>query len=214
MHKGIQVLIADDHKLLLNSFAAVLNSFTYVQSVDTCSNLSELRNALDKQIPDVVFLDLNLPPNNGLDICAELRKQYKNLCIIILTSYTEHARVKAAEQNGANAYFIKSVEIEAVDQYLRDWIGGKAPAFVTKGIDMVAEQAPEYKRNDFAAASPLTPREKEIAGLIVSGKEHAEITQLLNISYDTYKTHRSNILQKLGLKNVAELVSYSYKNSH
>lgn len=212
MLPGIHILIADDHKVLLKSFSMVLAGFGYVKSVSTCSNYSELTDAFAKQVPDVIFLDLNLPPNNGLEICSELRRKYKSLCIIILTSYTEHARVHAAKMNGANAYFIKSVEIEVIDQYLTDWLTGKQRDFVTEGVDSVAEPLAEYRRDPFTSTVLLTPREKEIAKLIVSGKEHAEITQALAISYDTYKTHRTNILQKLGLKNVAELVSFTYQN--
>lgn len=212
MSEAIHILIADDHKVLLKSLSTVLASFPYVKSVSTCSNYNELTDAFKLQVPDVIFLDLNLPPNNGLEICSELRRKYKTLCIIILTSYTEHARIHAAKRNGANAYFIKSVDIEVIDQYLMDWIAGKQGNFVTEGVDSVAEPLPEYKRDPFASTVLLTPREKEIANLIVSGKDHAEITQALGISYDTYKTHRTNILQKLGLKNVAELVSYTYQN--
>lgn len=211
MYSTLNILIADDHKILLKSLSTVLSGFPYVKSVRTCSNYADLMREFAAEVPDVLFLDLNLPPNNGLEICAELRKKHSSLCIIILTSYTEQERVKAAKRNGANAYFIKSVDMDVVDQYLQNYIQGKENGYTTEGVNPIAEPLPEYKTDRFGSNELLTPREKEIAALLVLGKEHPEVTNLLGISYDTYKTHRSNILHKLGLKNVAELVQYSFQ---
>lgn len=211
MKREINVLIADDHKLLLQSMASVLEGFDYVRKVVTCVNYTELSNSLSQQVPDVIFLDINMPPNDGLNICKEIKQQYPNLYVIILTSHTEQARINAAQLSGADAYFIKSVEIEAIDRHLRNFINGAAPTFVTEGFSYVAEEQATYY-TQLLNNDVLTPREKQIAELLVQGKHHSHITGTLNISYDTFKTHRSNILGKLGFKSVPELISALYLN--
>jgi DNA-binding NarL/FixJ family response regulator len=206
MTREINVLIADDHKLLLQSMASVLAGFEYVASVKTCTNLAELSQSLQQQIPQVLFLDINLPPDDGLSICREIKLKYPSIYVIILTSHTEQARINSAQLNGANAYFIKSVDIEAIDGHLRNYLNGTAPAFVTEGFSQVAEEQATYY-TQLLNNNILTPREKQIAELLVQGKHHSYITSTLNISYDTFKTHRSNVLSKLGFKSVPELIS-------
>ena len=98
MERVLDVVIADDHKLLLQSFASVLQSFEYVHAVTMCSNYDELKQALSINEAQVLFLDLHFPPNDGLSICKELRAVYPNLYIIILTSYTERLRIDAARR--------------------------------------------------------------------------------------------------------------------
>lgn len=212
MNSAMNVLIADDHKLLLQSFSAVLAGFSYVKEVRTCLSYQGLEKALEQQVPDVLFLDINLPPNNGLAICKDVRKQYPYIHIIILTSHTEQARIKEAQNNGANAYFIKSVDIDVVDRHLRKLMAGGPMAFVIEGLGDVVEEQQAYYTN-VLNHEQLTPREKQIAELLVQGKDHSYIARVLNISYDTFKTHRTNILGKLGYKSVPELISSVYRNN-
>ena len=209
MKTEISILIADDHKLLLQSLAAVLGEFSYVKSVETCSSYQQIQEQFKEGVPDVIFLDINLPPHDGLAICRELRDKYPDLYIIILTSYSEQGRINVAKQNGANAYFNKAVEIEALDLHLQNFIKGNAPAFAMEGFSHVEEERAHYYTNVLGNPQ-LTPREKQIAELLVLGKGHQDVTKSLNISYDTFKTHRTNILHKLGCKSVAELITSAY----
>lgn len=209
MKTEISILIADDHKLLLQSLAAVLAEFSYVKSVQTCSTYQQIQEKFKVGVPDVVFLDINLPPDDGLVICKELKDRYPDLYIIILTSYTEQGRINVAKQNGANAYFNKAVEIDALDMHLQNFLKGNAPTFVMEGFSHVEEERAHYYTNVLNNPQ-LTPREKQIAELLVLGKSHHDVINSLNISYDTFKTHRSNILHKLGCKSVAELITSAY----
>jgi DNA-binding NarL/FixJ family response regulator len=212
MRKGLRIVVVDDHKILLGSFAAVLSEMAIVDKVDTCSTYGELVIQLRKAAPDVLFLDLNIPPYNGLTICNEIRKRLPDLCIVILTSYEGELMVQEAIKNGANAYFAKPVDVEVIERFLNTFYTGSLSGFVVEVPQQHKKTNRHFGTDVFTLNNKLTTREREIFGLLASGLDHTAITKKLSISYDTFKTHRSNILQKLELKSTVELVQYAMAN--
>lgn len=212
MRKGLRIVVVDDHKILLGSFAAVLNELDVVDKVETCSTYNELLVQIKKAIPDILFLDLNIPPYSGFAICNEMRKRLPDLCIVILTSYEGEQMVQEAIKNGANAYFAKSVDVEVIERFLNSYYTGNLSSFVVEVPQQQKKVNGHFGTDVFTLNNKLTTREREIFGLLASGLHHHAITNKLAISYDTFKTHRSNILQKLELKNTVELVQYAMAN--
>jgi two-component system nitrate/nitrite response regulator NarL len=209
----VKILVVDDHKLLLHGFAAALRALRYVERVDVCSNYEELKKQLKIQTPDLIFLDLNLPPYSGLSICQEIRQVYKDVFVAILTSYDDNFLVQEARKNGADAYFLKSVDIEVIEKFLADYHHGLINDFVIHIPSRPEKPGPSFDRDPFALVSALSKREVEVLKRIVKGMDHDEIMVELNICYDTFKSHRTHAMQKLKLKNVAELVQFALKNN-
>jgi len=212
MRKGIRVAVTDDHKILLGSLAAVLGQLVFIDSVETCSTYGELQQLMRKMPPDVLFLDLNMRPYNGLVICSEMRKRYPQLCIVILTSYDEQLMILEAEKSGANAYFAKSVDVEVIERFLQNYYNGVLQDFVVEVPGLKPKFKSSFPTDPFILNNKLTAREKEIFGMLAVGMNHKEVIGKLDISYDTFKTHRTNILQKLELKSTIELVQYAMIN--
>ena len=211
MAKGIRIVLVDDHKILLHGLAELLGSLPFVNQVDTCANYTELQQLLRVYVPDVLFLDLNIPPHSGIDICADIRKRFPEVSVAILTSYDDIVLMREVKRLGAKAYFLKSVDIDVIEKFLSDCASGNLQEFVCAGLSRKTNVV--FEADNFAIIEKLTVREKEICNMLVRGMSKEEIMKQLNIGYDTFKTHRHNALQKLNLKNIAELVQFAVRNN-
>lgn len=208
MSPPLRILAVDDHQLFLDGLADCLRCVPEAGEVRTCNNTNDLNNIFRQWTPDIVFLDLNLDGDDGFNICRELRAINRKLYIAILTQYDQQKFIEKARAAGANAYFLKNIDACTLARFLKALSAGKAPDFQAPAPGV--EAAGGIFRNDnFEISEKLTRREKEIMQLLVKGCSNEEIGQALRISYDTLKSHRSNILKKLHVKSVAELILLS-----
>jgi DNA-binding NarL/FixJ family response regulator len=211
MKTSLKILAVDDHLLFLKGIAECLNDLPFVARIDTCTDYASMKRYFQKSAPDVVFLDLNLPNYDGFNICRDIKKQYPDVFIAILTHYDSGKFIEKAQECGAGAYFIKNTDPEIIARFLEDLANGRITGFYFH-VETTGVRGSVFNQDDFNLISSLSRREMEVLKLIVKGQEHEEIGKQLNISYETIKTHRSNVLQKLKLKNVAELVRFAVKN--
>jgi DNA-binding NarL/FixJ family response regulator len=207
-----RILVADDHEVVRRGFRALLETRSDWQ---VCGEAVTGREAVEKAVqskPDVVVMDISMPELNGLEATRQIVKTAPQTQVLILTMHDSEELVKEVLTAGARGYVLKSdagrdlvAAVEAVRRR-KPFFSSRVSEIVLDGYLNKDPDAPEPKR------SRLTPREREIVQLLAEGKSNKEIAVALNISVKTAETHRANIMNKLGLHSVTELVRYAVRN--
>jgi DNA-binding NarL/FixJ family response regulator len=211
----LRILIADDHELVRRGLAALLQSH---EGWEVCAEAKDGREAVDKakQLkPDVVILDVGMPNLNGLAATRQLMQQDAELKVIVLTITDSDQVIREALDAGARGFVLKSDAardlVTAVEAVQRNRM-----FFTPRVNDMVLAGFLDRRENGSTGESPklpkLTPREREVIQLLAEGKSSKEVANLLNLSTKTAETHRSNIMRKLGIHSIRDLVVYAVKN--
>jgi two-component system invasion response regulator UvrY len=201
----ITILIADDHKLIRETWSFILNSDPRFQVVSQCSNGEEAVAESQKLRPKVALLDINMTPVSGLEATQQIRKYSPATKIIGVSMHSQPAYVKKLLKLGAHGYVTKnSPQNEMFEAIVEVNKGGRYICSEVKTI--LSEQAFDEEAN--SGINSLSNRELEIIKYIKDGLSSKEISTELNISLKTVEVHRHNILKKLNLKNSAALVNY------
>jgi DNA-binding NarL/FixJ family response regulator len=201
----ITILIADDHKLIRETWSFILNSDPRFQVISQCSNGEEAIAEAQRLRPKVVLLDINMSPVSGLEATQQIRKFSPASKIIGVSMHSQPAYVKKLLKLGAHGYVTKnSPQNEMFEAITEVQKGGRYICSEVKTI--LSEQAFDEESN--AGINSLSNRELEIIKYIKDGLSSKEISTELNISLKTVEVHRHNILKKLNLKNSAALVNF------
>jgi DNA-binding NarL/FixJ family response regulator len=206
---NIKVGITDDHLLVINGLKAMLDKFEHISVIFSENNGEALLKRLKTEQPDVLFLDIQMPGFNGIDLCKQVTKDYPNVKVIALTNFEESHYIKQMMRNGAQGYLLKNTDqntlIEAIEVVF------KGQQYIDKYMQnaLLNEMISGKKRSINEVF--LTKRELEILELIAKENTNQEIADKLFISLRTVQTHRLNITQKLDAKNTAALVKEAYK---
>jgi len=210
-----RILVADDHEVVRKGLVALLQAQPDWQ---VCGEASEGRQAVDKTLelkPDVVILDIGMPNLNGLEATRQILRTNPQARVLILTLHDSDQVVREVLNAGARGFLLKSDAardlVAAVDALRHD-----KTYFTSKVASMVLEG---FLKADTPGAIPtpgrnrLTPREREIVQLLAEGKSTKEVAVDLGLSVKTAETHRSNIMRKLQLHSVSDLVLYAVRNN-
>ncbi len=211
----LRILIADDHELVRRGLVALLQSH---EGWEICAEAKDGREAVEKSRqlkPDVVILDVGMPNLNGLAATRQLMQLDSELKVIVLTITDSDQVIREALDAGARGFVLKSDAardlVTAVEAVQRNRM-----FFTPRVNDMVLAGFLDRRENGTAVESPklpkLTPREREVIQLLAEGKSSKEVASLLNLSTKTAETHRSNIMRKLGIHSIRDLVVYAVKN--
>jgi DNA-binding NarL/FixJ family response regulator len=206
---NIKVGITDDHLLVINGLRAMLEKFDHISVIFSENSGDALLKRLKIEQPDVLFLDIQMPGSNGIDLCKQVTKDYPDIKVIALTNFEESHYIKQMMRNGAQGYLLKNTDqntlIEAIETVY------KGQQYIDKYMQnaLLNEMISGKKRN--ISEVFLTKRELEILELIAKEHTNQEIADKLFISLRTVQTHRLNITQKLDAKNTAALVKEAYK---
>lgn len=211
---AMQILVADDHDIVRRGLKQLLNSRP---GWEVCAEASTGREAvtLAEQLkPKVVVMDISMPELNGLEAARKILKILPKTEIVILTLHFSDQLVREILASGARGYIMKSdadrdlvAAVEAVSNH-RSYFTARAADMVLNGFN-AGSHAPDPGT---VLRNRLTPREREIVQLLAEGKSSKEVAVSLNISVKTAETHRANIMRKLELHSVSELVRYAVKN--
>lgn len=207
----ITIGIVDDHGIVLQGVSNMFAPKKEFSVRFAINNLTEAGKALEEEQPQVLFLDINIKGDDGLDALKIYKKKYPAMKVIMLTSFEETALVKTAIRNGADGYLLKDATeqdfLAAIDTVL------KGEQYIQKSMqDLMLKEAMGQKK-DNSYIPKLTRREKEILQLIIDEKTTQEIADTLFLSVSTVETHRMNLISKLGVKNVAGLVKLTLERS-
>ena len=203
----ITLLIADDHKLIRETWAYILNNDPRFQVIATSGDAEEAIELAKTKNPDVILMDINMTPVSGLEATITIRKTMPDAKIIAVSMHSQPAYAKKMLQVGASGYVTKnSSKEEMINAILEVFEGRK---YVCEEIrNILSEQLLEEPPNPGPNINTLTEREIHIVNLIKEGKTSKEIATVLEISLKTVEVHRHNILKKLKLKNTASLVNF------
>jgi two-component system, NarL family, response regulator LiaR len=205
--KPISVLVVDDHAMVRRGLAAFLKAKPDLALVGEASNGGEAITLCEHLGPDVVLMDLMMPGMSGAEATRVIRTRWPQIKVIALTSFGEKELVREALAAGALSYLLKNVSAEDLAEAIRAACGGRST--------LAAEAVQALVQPDASAAAPgepLTPREREVLGLMVKGMTNPEIADQLVVSRATAKAHVSNVLAKLGASNRAEAVALALQN--
>lgn len=204
----INLAITDDHPVVLEGISNLLKSEAEINFVQSFSNFSDLLEGLTAEIA-VLLLDINLPDGNGIDACKILKSKFPKLKIIALTSYEESIFIKQMLKNGADGYLLKNTDKHELICAIKSVM--KNERFLPEKIKEILLNESLGSKNTPYFIPKLTSREKEI--LLLTSKEltTVEIAEKLFISTKTVESHKSNLFQKLGVKNSAGLVRVAFE---
>jgi two-component system, NarL family, response regulator NreC len=205
-HELPRLLLADDHAMLRDGLRAILND----EGFEVVAEASDGREAvkLGQSIgADVAILDISMPLLNGIDAAREILKSSPKTKIIILTMYTDDRYVLASLRAGIAGFVLKSKAASSLVQAIQAVCKGEV--YLSSGVSKAVVDA--YLAKDDTPADPLSVREREVLQLIAEGQNTKEIGSVLGISAKTAESHRTNIMQKLHIHEVAGLVRYAVR---
>ena len=166
----------------------------------------ELPSILRENPCDMLILDLSMPRMNGLQILSNLKEEFPELRVLILTMHKEKEFFRRAVSRGVHGYILKDDMLESVHQAIGEIRAGRK----SYSAELTSHIADDYMRvRDGLATSLLTPRETQVLKLIASGKTNREIASDLDIGVRTVETHRKNIMDKLDIRNASGLTRYA-----
>ena len=208
----INLILADDHHLIIDGITKLLEDESDINIVASCSNGKEVLEILPEISVDVLLLDLDMPIMNGLQCAETVKKKYPEVKIAILTMHQEKALIKKFIEFGVNGYFLKTIQKDELVHAIRTIASGVDyfPSDVTKALLQKQSIIPDVTQSPLL--KELTTREIEIITLVAQGYSNTEIGKKLFISHRTVDTHRTNIMRKLDLHNVAEIVRFAFQN--
>jgi DNA-binding NarL/FixJ family response regulator len=215
MPAPVRVILADDHRLFLEGLTELIGKMPDIQIIATAANGAEVMQKLQETPADLAVLDIHMPVADGITTTRLIREKYPHMRVLVLTMSDEPATMRAVLAAGASGYVLKTVEREELEKAIRQVVAGQT--YFTEEItaELAGSKADDHRpvtgSDGFAEADGLSEREKEIAILVAKGFNSQEIARQLFISTATVDTHRRNLTQKLGLKNVAGLVRYALK---
>jgi len=211
----LRILIADDHEVVRRGLCTLLQTR---EGWEVCGEAKDGREAVEKakQVrPDVVILDVGMPNLNGLAATRQLLQQNPQQKVIVLTITDSDHVIREALDAGARGFVLKSDAardlISAVEalQHNRMFFTPRVNDMVLAGF---LDKGHDGSNGEFPKLPTLTPREREVIQLLAEGKSSKEVACLLNLSTKTAETHRSNIMRKLDIHSIRDLVVYAVKN--
>jgi DNA-binding NarL/FixJ family response regulator len=188
---------------VIEGIRSLLQNEKNIEWMGHAMNADSCLSFLNRQQPDVILMDINLPGTNGIELCKEVKSKYPSVFIIGLSTFNQQSFIQKMMDNGASGYVLKNVTQEELVMALET---------VVKGKIYLSDEAAITLRNKVNDQIPiLTRRELEVLELIANGMTNNEIAEKLFISVTTVDTHRKNLLSKLEAKNVASMIKIATK---
>ncbi|OQX72312.1 MAG: hypothetical protein B6D61_14115 [Bacteroidetes bacterium 4484_249] len=208
----IKVLITDDHQIIIDGLKSLLEDKEQIEVIAEASNGKEALDILNLLQVDVVLMDIDMPVMNGIEATKQIKAEYPETKVIILSMYKESGLIKTLIQIGADGYLLKnSDKDELVDAITRVASGQQyfSPDVTMSLLNKTSEKQSQFQPDK--RVSELTQREIEILKLITEGLSNKEIGDKLFISHRTVDSHRTNLMKKIGVNNIAGLIRFAIK---
>jgi len=213
----IRVLLVDDHRIFRDGVISLFDDEKEIEIVDVASNGKEALEKLKFIKADVILLDLSLNGISGIEVLKIINENYSDNNVLILSMHTEEEFVFKAISSGAKGYLPKeNTNKQELMNAIR--LVSRGEEYYSDSIEKIMQKyflnkAKHFNDENNVDYNLLTKREKEILKLIVEGLSNSEIADKLFVNIRTVETHKTNIIKKLKLKNVIELVKYAIKNN-
>ena len=208
-----RVLIADDHEVVRRGIRGLLDD---EPGIEVCGEAVDGRDAVRKAaqlVPDVLIIDIGMPELNGLEAIRQIKQSQPGIAVLVITLHDSEQVVHDVLAAGALGYVLKSDAGTRLVAAVRTLIEGGA--FLTPKVESVVLAGylrGERQASDGSQSALLTAREREVVQLLAEGKCNKEVAGALGVSVHTAETHRANVMRKLDLHSIGELVRYAIRN--
>ena len=192
----IKVLLVDDHTVVLKGLAFFLSTQEDLELVGEANNGKEALVKVGETNPDVILMDLYMPEMDGVEATAYIKKEYPNVKVIVLTSFSDQAHVLPALRAGASGYILKDVEPDQLVEAIRSAYKGNIQLHPDIANALLSQTLPVEEKEEESSiqVDVLTARENEVLQLLAKGMSNKEIASVLVITEKTVKAHVSSIL--------------------
>jgi DNA-binding NarL/FixJ family response regulator len=204
---SVRVLIADDHALVRAGIRALVEKIEGMVVVAEAGKGSEALELVRELRPDLMLLDITMPDGGGFEVLEQVTKKYPEIRIIVLTVHEAGEYAIRALREGAAGFLPKSAASTELDQAIQTVVRGEVYISPETSRKTLLEYGKGATKRDLLAT--LSPRQREVLRLIAEGKTTKQIAQLLEISVKTVETHRAQLMERLGIHDVAGLVRYA-----
>lgn len=205
----LRVLLADDHALVRAGLRALLNDLPGIEVVAETGDGREALRLVRERKPDIAMIDISMPGLNGLDVAARIAHDRPATRVIIVSMHGDDATVRRALTAGAAGYLLKNSDRAELEMALRTVARGDTWLTPTLTKRVVAAFTQETKSPEAGPFAALTPRQREVLQLVAEGYSNKEIAQRLDVAPKTVETHRTELMERLGIHGVAGLVRYA-----
>ncbi len=208
----IRVILADDHRILREGLRSVLEAESNIEVVAEAQNGRETVKLVRRLEPDIVVMDVAMPDLNGVDATAKIRGAGLSTKVLALSMHSDGQYVRGMLKAGASGYLLKDCAGEELAAAIRTVMGNR----VYVSPDIAGVIVGDYVQHLSGEATPggspaLSTREREVLQLIAEGKSTAQIAEQIHVSVKTVETHRKRLMDKLEIRNVAELTKYAIR---
>lgn len=211
--KRIKLYLVDDQQMILDGLSSILNEMEEVLILGRAKNGRELIDLLDmaKEYPDIVLLDIEMPEMNGFVTLEKLKNSHPDIKVLALSSYNEKPLIEKMIANGAHGYIVKDDDQKILKDAILSIDSGQKyfSSTVTISLAKTGNHPPPFESD--LLLDDLTKREREILKLIAEGFSNTEIGKKLFISHRTVDSHRTNLMKKIGVNNIAGLIRFAVR---
>ncbi len=206
----VKIILLDDHLIFRDGLKSLLAQDEHVSIIGEASDAEQLFKILDRVIPDVLIADISLPDESGIEITRRMQAHYQCVSVLILSMHSSQEYVLSALDAGAKGYLPKDCSASELKEAIQSL--AKGDTYFSPTISGAILK--HLSRNNLKGSEniKLTSRETEILRLAANGKSNKEIASDLFISPRTVDCHKNHIMQKLSLKNTAELILYAVRH--
>ena len=208
----IRVLIADDHMVVREGLRALLDTEPDMDPVGAASDGAEAVRLVGETSPDVVLMDLRMPGVDGIEAIRQIKDRYREVQIVILTTYDDDQYIVRGLRAGARGYLLKDTARSVLFETIRAAARGESLLSAAVVDKVVAHLADHGRRPQPVQTEKLSPREAQVLALLAEGAANKEIARQLDISERTVKAHVTGIFNKLGAGSRAEAVAIAMRS--
>jgi len=212
-----RIFLADDHIMFRKGVRKIIEEIPGLEVVGEVGDGIKIIETLkiSKSLPDMIILDISMPNLRGIEATREIKKAFPDIKILILTMHKSKEYLYHAFLSGAEGYLLKEESDTELISAIETIQGGKPYISPLFSSELPKDLLRKYKGGEFEPLpEPLSIREKEVLKLIAEGKTSKEIAYLLSISIRTVHHHRDNIMNKLNIRNIADLVKYAIEKGY
>lgn len=206
-----RIIIADDHRIVRQGLRALIEKHPDMQVMGEAATGREAVVMVRELLPDIILMDVSMPDMNGIEATRRIKSEYPQIRILALSMHSDRRFAMEMLKAGASGYLLKDSAFEEMAHAIRAVMSGHtylchkiADVVIKNYINLTAKQ-------ESSAFSELTVREREVLQLIAEGKSTKEIASALEVSVKTVETHRQQMMEKLGVRSVAELTKYAIR---
>lgn len=206
----VRVLLAEDHAMVRSGLRSLLEDVVGIEVVGEASNGRQALQIVRQSPVDVVVMDITMPGLNGLEATSRINKSHPDVKVLMLSMFANEEHIVQALRHGASGYLVKDAAASELETAILTVARGDR--YLGNSIDALrVTRHLESPEGGTSSLDRLTPRQREILQLVVEGNKTREIAEMLAVSVKTVETHRAQLMDRLGIRDVAGLVKYSIR---